>query len=207
MELPEDQQAEIARYAKLLWDYNTRINLTRHTDWEQFVTRDLVDTLRLAELVAPGESLLDIGSGGGVPGLLLAILRPDLKLTLCESVGKKARVLQEMVEQLGLAVEVYDCRAEELLEDFRFSVCTARAVGPLEKICRWFDGNWYSLGRLLAVKGPRWPEEKLAAEAAGLLRGVRIAVAAQYRIPGQEWDSVILKLWPVQLPEPGPKPV
>lgn len=207
IELPSDQIAEIARYVAMLWDHNTRINLTRHTGWEQFVTRDLLDTLKLAELIAPNESVLDIGSGGGVPGILLAILRPDLKLTLCESVGKKARVLQEMVEQLELAVEVYDCRAESLLEDFRFSVCTARAVGPLDKLCRWFEGNWYSLGRLLAVKGPRWPEEKAAAEAAGLTKGIRMAVASEYRVPGQEWASVILKLWPVQLPEPGPRAV
>ncbi len=204
LQLDDRQAALIQRYCEMLWDHNTRINLTRHSDWEQFVTRDLVDTLKLSQLIAPAETVLDIGSGGGVPGLVLAILRPDLRLTLCESVGKKARVLSLMVEQLGLPVEVFDCRAETLLDDFRFSVCIARAVGPLEKLCRWFRGNWYSLGRLLAVKGPRWSEEKAAVEAAGLMKGIRMTVAAEYPIPGQEWNSTIVKIWPVQLPEPGP---
>jgi 16S rRNA (guanine527-N7)-methyltransferase len=109
-----------------------------------------------------------------------------------------------MVDELGIPVEIFDCRAESLLDDFRFSVCTARAVGPLDKLCRWFSGNWYSLGRLLAVKGPRWVEEKKVVEQAGLMKGIRMTVAAQYPIPGQDWDSFILKIWPVQLPEPGP---
>ncbi len=204
LELPPPVVARMEKYCELMWDFNTRINLTRHTTWESFVSRDLVDTMQLSQLIVKGETVLDIGSGGGVPGMLLAILRPDLKITLCESVGKKARALDSMVNAMDLPVEVFDCRAETLLDDFRFSVCTARAVGPLEKLCRWFDGNWYSLGRLLAVKGPKWIEEREVADKAGLLKGVRIAVAASYQVPGQEWQSHILKIWPVQLPEPGP---
>ncbi len=204
LSLAADVAARLEEYCRLLWDHNTRVNLTRHTDWELFVTRDLVDTLKLSGLLAPNEHVLDIGTGGGVPGLVLAILRPDLQLTLAESVGKKARVLESMAEALKLPVEIQDQRAETLLEDFRFDACTARAVGPLDKLCRWFDKNWYSLGRLLAVKGPRWEAEQVVAKEAGLMKGIRLTVAARYRIPGQEWESVILKLWPIQLPEPGP---
>lgn len=204
IELPAPACDGLRRYCTLLWDHNQRINLTRHTDWDQFVSRDLVDTLQLSALIRSGERILDIGSGGGVPGMVLALLRPDLKVTLCESVGKKARVLAAMVTALGIDAEVFDLRAETLLEDLRFDACTARAVGPLDRVCRWFDGKWYAIGRLLAVKGPRWEAELEAARGAGLLKGVRAAVAARYPVPGQEWQGIIVKLWPIQLPEPGP---
>src|SRR5262245_35980584 len=98
----EPRQAELLdRYARLLWDWNTKLNLTRHTDYEKFVGRDLTDTLQLAAHLRPGEEVLDVGTGGGVPGLVLAILRPDLKVTLCDSVGKKIRVVSQIAEELG----------------------------------------------------------------------------------------------------------
>src|SRR5258708_1126004 len=65
---PAEQVAQLDRYCKLLWDWNEKINLTRHTTYEKFVTRDLADTLQLAGLVHPKEEILDVGSGGGVPG-------------------------------------------------------------------------------------------------------------------------------------------
>ena len=92
------EQAELLdKYCRLLWDWNRKLNLTRHTDYETFVARDLVDTQHLAQLLGDDEEVLDVGSGGGVPGIVLGILRPDLQLTLCESVGKKAKVLEKMI--------------------------------------------------------------------------------------------------------------
>src|SRR5690349_13280863 len=90
LELPAKQLPLVDKYCHLLWEWNEKINLTRHTDFERFVSRDVTDTVQLATLIHPGEEVLEIGSGGGVPGLLLAILRPDLTVTLTESVGKKA---------------------------------------------------------------------------------------------------------------------
>ena len=160
LSLSRSQLVRIDRFRALLWDWNTRMNLTRHTDLPTFVSRDVVDSVQLAGLLAPGEEVLDVGSGGGVPGVLLAILREDLDVTLCDSVGKKARALQSMVAQLGLRVGVHHERGERLLEDLRFDSVVARAIGPLWKICTWFAPHWPSMGRLLLVKGPRWVEER-----------------------------------------------
>ena len=102
IELPPDRVALLDRYARLLWDWNEKLNLTRHTDYEKFVSRDVVDTRHLAQLLHHAESVLDVGSGGGVPGLLLAILRPDFQVHLTEATGKKARVLENMIQELGL---------------------------------------------------------------------------------------------------------
>ncbi len=89
IELPADRIALLDRYCALVWDWNTRLNLTRHTNYQKFVTRDLVDSLAFSRFLAPGERVLDVGTGGGVPGVVLAVLRPDLSIALCESVGKR----------------------------------------------------------------------------------------------------------------------
>ena len=129
-----------------------------------------------------------------MPGIVLQIIRPDLEVTLSESVGKKAQALEEICNTIGLGLEIYNCRAEELLSDFRFDYTVARAVGPLSKICTWFAEVWPSVGRLLAIKGPKWVEEKDLAAEKGLLEKVDLRLVAEYPTPGTEWNSVILQL-------------
>lgn len=188
---------KIFEYCILLWTKNQQMNLTRHTDFDTFVSRDLVDTLELSKLIPVGphrKQVLDVGSGGGVPGMLLAIIRPDLAVTLCDSVKKKADALVEFAKVLELNIEICNERAEAILEDFRYDFTVARAVGPLHKICLWFQENWPSVGNLLAIKGPKWPEEKAAAAELDLLGGVDLEKVAEYPTPGTEWNSVILQL-------------
>src|SRR5213083_1476536 len=102
LQVPDDQVERLNKYCRLLWDWNTKLNLTRHTDYEKFVGRDLVDTLQLAAHLRQDEEVLDVGTGGGVPGVVLAVIRPDLKVTLCDSVGKKARAVESIIQELGL---------------------------------------------------------------------------------------------------------
>ena len=78
IELPNDQIAQLDQYRQLLWDWNEKLNLTRHTTLEKFVSRDVVDSLAFAEHLDAGERVLDVGTGGGVPGVILAIVRRDL---------------------------------------------------------------------------------------------------------------------------------
>jgi 16S rRNA (guanine527-N7)-methyltransferase len=196
IELPEAQSKLIDRYCQLLWDWNAKINLTRHTDYEKFVSRDLADTLQLSALLHPKEEVIEIGSGGGVPGLVLAIVRPDLTITLTESVGKKAKVLADMVKRLGLKVRVESVRAETILKEERYDATIARAVGPLAKLLTWLQPHWLSVGRLLAIKGPKWSAERGDARHRGLLHGLELRKAAEYPLAGTESQSVILKVWP-----------
>ena len=192
IELPTNEVEQLAAYCRELWDWNSRLNLTRHTDYEKFVSRDLRDSLELSALLQSNEEVLDLGSGGGVPGIVLAILRPDLEISLSESVGKKAAALSAMVESLELSVAVHHCRAEELFEEFRFDSVVARAVGPLDKMLSWLEKSWLSFNRLLAIKGPRWLEEEK--EAAQRLRGLDLQVKRTYPMSGTDSESVILEI-------------
>lgn len=203
-ELTAEMKSKLQKYCQLLWERNEVMNLTRHLTYPQFVFRDLLDSWHLSRLLGEGEQVLDIGSGGGVPGLLLAILRPDLKLTLSDSVKKKARALEEFAAALELPVEIYDCRAESLLESFRYDSTLARAVGPLAKLLPLLRREWLHVGRLLLLKGPRWQEELQAARQASafLDRELQLTVKAEYPIPGETWSSTILEIRPRQNERP-----
>lgn len=194
----EEVREKIQQYCVLLWHKNQHINLTRHTDWETFVSRDLIDTLELSKLIGDGQEVLDVGSGGGVPGLLLAIIRPDLEVSLAESVGKRAVILAEFAELLGVHVQIYQERAEKIVADFRYDVTTARAVGSISKMCNWFNGHWLNVNRMLAIKGPNWVNEHQEAESSKLTDEIDVRVEKEYLIPGSEWKSVILELRPVR---------
>jgi 16S rRNA (guanine527-N7)-methyltransferase len=186
---------QLAEYVERLWSWNEKINLTRHTTVEKFVTRDLVDVLQLAEQIDEGCHVLDMGTGGGVPGIPLAILRPDLKVSLSESIGKKARVVEDIVQQMGLAIPVHARRTEEVLNDHRFDYVVARAIGPLWKICRWLEPHWFGIRALLAVKGPKWLDERKEARHRGLMRGLQLRKVAEYKTPDDEPRySVILRV-------------
>ena len=180
MQFTTKQIRQLLKYCRLLWTANQTINLTRHTSFETFVARDLVDVTQLSRLLPETQEVLDIGTGGGVPGLTLSIIRPDLEISVCESVGKKAAVLKDMVEQLELPVTVFHDRAENVLEDLRFDCCTARAAGPMWKLLTWLDGKWLHARRLLAFKGPRWVQEVTEAKQRGLTKGLIINPVAKY---------------------------
>jgi len=195
IELPPKQAALVEKYARALWDWNEKINLTRHTDFEKFVSRDLADTIELAKLLHAEEEVLDVGTGGGVPGLLLAILRPDLTVHLCDSVQKKAKVVEAIARDLHLKVIVFPTRAEEQLKETRYDAVISRAVGPLDKILTWFRPHWAYIGRLLLIKGPKWTEEHNEAKRLGLMKKLELRVATEYPLAGTESKSVILRIW------------
>lgn len=199
IELPSGQIEHLDEYCRLLWDWNAKMNLTRHTTYEKFVARDVVDTLQLAERLELGDRVLDVGSGGGVPGIPLAIVRPDLQLTLTESVAKKARVLADMVEKLQLPLTARHGRAEDVLKEHSagrtaFEALIVRAVAPLEKLLRWFTPHAGQFDRLLVIKGPNWLEERAEARHVGVLKPFDLRKVAEWPLPDTEGQSVLLEL-------------
>lgn len=196
IDLPEDQIAALDRYCQVLWQWNERLNLTRHTTYEKFVSRDLVDCLQLERLLDSGERVLDVGTGGGVPGVVLAILRPDLEVELSDSVAKKAKAVTAVVQEAGLSLKVHHAPAQELLARAQFNTLVVRAVAPLEKLLRWFAPHWEAFDRLLVIKGPAWVEERKAAHDAGLLKHLHLRKLASYPLAGTDSESVVLSIKP-----------
>ncbi len=194
LDFPEQQFAQLDNYRELLWGWNKKLNLTRHTDFDTFASRDVVDAWQLAQHLQPGEEVLDVGSGGGAPGVILAIIRPDLQMTLAESVGKKAQTLDSIVADLDLPVAVFNSRAEHMLDDFRYDVLVARAVGSMSRMLKWFEPHWSAFHRLLLIKGPRWVDERKEARERGLLSNLELRRVASYPMPSTESESVILQI-------------
>jgi len=122
--------------------------------------RHLLNCAVIADLIETGSSVLDVGSGAGLPGIVLAIARPDLKLTLVEPLARRCDFLVEVVEALALEerVEVVRARAEEYSGPLA-DVVTARAVAPLDRLAGWCLPLARAGGRLLALKGSSAADE------------------------------------------------
>jgi 16S rRNA (guanine527-N7)-methyltransferase len=200
-----DALPRLAAYAASLWSWNERLNLTRHTDVEKFVSRDVADAVAIAPHLETGAHVLDVGTGGGVPGVLLAILRPDLRVELCDSVGKRARAVREIVAEIGLTVPVHEGAAQPLVaaaaeagerggRPGRFDVLVVRAVAPLLKLLGWFEPLCDAYGRMLVIKGPRWEEEKGEARHRGFVKKVGVRRIAAWPIRGSDNESVLLEV-------------
>jgi 16S rRNA (guanine527-N7)-methyltransferase len=197
IELDESVAAPLEAYVRSLWSWNEQLNLTRHTTWDLFVGRDLRDCLQLAPLLKAGEEVLDLGSGNGIPGIPLAILRGDIEVALAESVAKRANALGEIISELNLPLPVYGARGEDLLEDFRFTTVVARAVGSIAKFCRWVSPHWTNVDRLLLIKGPKWVDERGEARHLGLLQGLELRRIASYPLgDADNAEGVILQISP-----------
>lgn len=194
IELPDEQIALLDRYCQVLWDWNTKLNLTRHTSYEKFVARDVVDSLVIAGVLGESEKILDVGTGGGVPGVVLAIVRPDLRISLCDSVQKKARAVADIVAQLGLNLPVYPENVQQVLQAWSGDTLVLRAVARLRKILNWVEPHWGAFHRVLLVKGPAWVEERGEARHHGQTRNLVLRKLASYPLPGTSSESVLLQI-------------
>ncbi|GAA3423856.1 16S rRNA (guanine(527)-N(7))-methyltransferase RsmG [Streptosporangium sandarakinum] len=138
--------------------------------------RHLLNCAVVAEAVPADVRLVDIGSGAGLPGLVLAIVRPDIQVTLLEPLLRRTTFLQESVDALGLGnVEVLRGRAEEVAGRREFDVACARAVAPLDRLLKWALPLLREGGELLALKGERAAGELADAEAQLRASGVQTA--------------------------------
>ncbi len=145
-----------ARYAELLAGDGVIRGLIGPREVPRLWERHLVNCAVLAEVVPEGATVCDLGTGAGLPGIVLAIARPDLRVTLVEPLRRRTTFLEEAVAELGLdRCEVRRARAEELHGSELFDVVTSRAVAPLPRLLAWSMPLVSPGGALLAMKGSR----------------------------------------------------
>jgi 16S rRNA (guanine527-N7)-methyltransferase len=154
--------ASVIRYAEILAGAGVERGLLGPREADRLWDRHLLNSVALAELLSPGEQIADIGSGAGLPGIPLALARPDLRVTLIEPLLRRSDFLREVIEDLDLDVTVVRGRAEE--QSVRQAVGEAdavvsRAVASLDKLTKWSMPLLRSGGRMLAIKGERAEQE------------------------------------------------
>ncbi|WP_312864167.1 16S rRNA (guanine(527)-N(7))-methyltransferase RsmG [Saccharopolyspora phatthalungensis] len=150
------------RFVELLREHGIQRGLVGPRELDRLWERHLLNSAVIAELLPPNCRVLDVGSGAGLPGVPLAIARPDLNLTLLEPMARRVTWLQEVITELALTVEVVRGRAEEGPVRERLAdqdSVTARAVAPMERLAKWCLPLLRPGGRLLAMKGESAAEE------------------------------------------------
>ncbi|WP_341782379.1 16S rRNA (guanine(527)-N(7))-methyltransferase RsmG [Ectopseudomonas mendocina] len=191
IELSALQQEQLLAYLGLLIKWNKAYNLTAVRDPDEMVSRHLLDSLSVVPFVAEGgDNWLDVGSGGGMPGIPLAIMFPERRFTLLDSNGKKTRFLVQVKLELKLAnLEVVHSRVEAYRPQQPFDGISSRAFSSLEDFSNWTrhlgnaDTHW------LAMKGVH-PDDELQA----LPADFRLSATHVLRVPGCQGQRHLLIL-------------
>ncbi len=197
--LTQAQQDAFSRYNELLLAWNEKINLTTITDPQEVAVKHVIDSLSCYDKAyfPPAAAVIDVGTGAGFPGLPLKIFRPEIRLTLLDSLNKRLNFLSEVVERLGLTgVDIVHARAEDAgrMNDRRdrYHVATSRAVARLNvlaELCLPFVAPG---GYFIALKGAQYREEIDEATRAIATLGAQVAEVRPVRLPGIDDSRAVI---------------
>ena len=200
-ELPE----KLMIYLLLLNEWNSRMDLTAVTEDEETVDKHFIDSLTVLKtgIIKHESTLIDVGTGAGFPGMVLAIAQPDLQVTLMDSQQKRLLFLEKVCKETDARnVTIVHARAEdgarkpELREQFDYAA--ARALAPLNVLCEYLLPYVKPDGYALCWKGPALAEEMESGRKAAHLLGGRMEMPAFCDIAGREWKHMILPVRKIQ---------
>ena len=195
--LPENAFDLFDAYAAHLIIYNEKVNLTAITDPDEIVVKHFADSLYLLRYtdLPSGASVCDVGTGAGFPGMCLKLARPDLNVTLFDSINKKLEFLRFLTRELGTEAEIVHIRAEEAgqskLYREKFDLSTARAVASLNKLCEYCIPLTRVGGSFAPLKAIVQEEEKKQGRAAALVLGATAEREVFYSLPGGDAREIL----------------
>jgi len=181
-ELSDEAVAQLGKLKALYTEWNAAINVISRKDMDAFDERHVLHSLALVKAMkfAPGSDVLDVGTGGGFPGIPLAIVYPEVNFVLCDSIGKKMKVVRAVVQALGLTnVTVHHGRAEDIKGQFDFVV--SRAVTRMNRFIPWVQG------KIKKQSINPWPNGILALKGGDLSEELGEVDFQTERLPISEW--------------------
>ena len=188
LQLEDDQVERLLAYHAGLYKWNRAYNLTAVREPLEMVHRHLLDSLAIVPFLSSG-SLLDVGTGAGLPGMVVAIVRPDIAVTCLDSNGKKIRFIRQMILELGLKqVATTQARVESFSAE-PFNAITSRAFATLADMVKWSRHLLAEDGQFLAMKG-QYPEAELAA----LPADIDVLAVQQLHVPGLPGERHLVRL-------------
>ena len=196
--LTEKQLEQLETYYRLLVDWNEKINLTAITDPKGVAVKHFVDSLSLLRFLDIKENarVIDIGTGAGFPGVVLKIARPDIQLTLLDSLKKRFLFLEELVSQLGLEAEFAQGRAEEFGQDISYresyDLAVSRAVAQLNTLSEYCLPFVRLSGHFVAFKGGECEAEVQSSKRAILTLGGKITALHSFELPFQGGNRTLV---------------
>ena len=205
-ELPE----KLSVYLELLMDWNTRMDLTAVLEEDEMLDKHFMDSLFIlkTDLLNQVQTLIDVGTGAGFPGLVIAMACPQINVTLMDAQQKRLRFLDAVCEETGLSnVAMIHGRAEDggqnrLLRE-KFDLSTARAVAPLNILCEYLIPFVKVGGKAICWKGPAlWNELEQGEKAAAVLGG-DVEEPISYTVAGREWEHNLLPIRKQRKTDPG----
>lgn len=199
----EQQLEQFDKYYELLVETNKVMNLTAITEPDEVAVKHMIDSLLAYDPEMAGKTLADVGTGAGFPGVPLKIYCPQLKVTLIDSLGKRLKFLQNVIDQLGLkGIRCEHLRAEDAgrnkLHREKYDLVTARAVARLSVLSEYCLPLAKKGGMFIALKGSRFAEEIAEGEAAVKILGGKIISQEQVKLPGLDDGRAIVKITKVK---------
>ena len=197
--LTPEQAEKMVKYHEMLVAANKQMNLTRvPDDINEAADRNYLDSLNAVKYLGGVKTLIDVGTGAGLPGIPIAIACPNIRVTLFDALQKRVGFLQSVIEALDLNAEAVHGRAEDAAKkpEFRdaFDVATARAVAEMNVLCEWLLPFVKPEGRMLALKGPGAEEElERARNALTQLNAEKVQVHPA-PVPGRDWEHNIVEI-------------
>jgi 16S rRNA (guanine527-N7)-methyltransferase len=192
--VPEGMLERFATHAILLLKTNRELNLTSVLDPKEVAAKHYLDSWRLTKLLPlMAKTVLDFGSGGGFPGIPLAIAEPELSMVLCESRKMKAAYLEQAIKQTGLTnTRVVHDRGEDWLVDEKVNMVLIRNVSSVRENIRTLRKVRHSMRDVVMLKGNSWSRELRAAEREAERLGFRLDTVWEHDLPGEMGDRVVL---------------
>jgi len=161
LDISAEQLGKLMAYLQLMHKWNAVYNLTSLRDPMQMVTHHLLDSLAAVPAFAGANNVLDVGAGGGLPGIVLAIARPDMQVAMIDTVHKKTAFLTQVKAELALSnVTVHTMKVQDLTVSDKFDVITSRAFADLSDFVNWSGHLLAEGGQFIALKGVAPSEER-----------------------------------------------